>query len=76
MIVRQAWSGPDQIAKRTVQQRGNAITVLRTEELERWRQKTSALDVEWQKEVSAKGFDGKKLLDSARTLIAEHAGEK
>jgi TRAP-type transport system periplasmic protein len=75
-IVRQAWSGPDQIAKRTVQQHGNAITVIGPAELERWRQKTSALDGEWQKEVSAKGFDGKKLLDGARALIARQARPK
>jgi TRAP-type transport system periplasmic protein len=59
-----------------VQQHGNAITVIGPAELERWRQKTSALDGEWQKEVSAKGFDGKKLLDGARALIARQARPK
>jgi TRAP-type transport system periplasmic protein len=75
-IVRQAWIGPDRLAKRTVQQRGNAITLIAPAELERWRQRTRALADAWQKEVSAKGFDGKKLLDAARALIAQHAGKK
>lgn len=75
-IVRQAWIGPDQTAKRTVQQRGNVITVIGSTELERWRQRTNTLDGEWQKEVSAKGFDGKQLLEGARALIAQHARTK
>jgi TRAP-type C4-dicarboxylate transport system substrate-binding protein len=75
-ITRQAWSGPDQTAKRAIQQRGNEISILSAAELERWRKKTSALEAAWEKEVNAKGFDGKKLLDAARALIAQRGASK
>lgn len=75
-ITREVWSGPDQAAKRTVQQRGNTTTVLGAVELERWRQKTGALDDEWEKELTAKGFNGRKLLEAARSLIAQRAAPK
>lgn len=75
-ITRQAWSGPDQSAKRAVQARGNEITTIGTAELTRWRQKTSTVDAEWQKEMNVKGFDGKKLLEGARGLIAQRGTSK
>lgn len=75
-ITRQAWSGPDQNAKRAVQQHGNEITILSAAELGRWRRKTRALEDEWEKEMAAKGFDGKKLLEAARSLIAQRAALK
>ncbi len=50
--------------------RGNTITVMSGEELERWRKATESLYEEWIREVAAKGGDGQKLLAEARAILA------
>ncbi|MCK6424999.1 MAG: TRAP transporter substrate-binding protein [Burkholderiaceae bacterium] len=52
--------------------RGNAISALSAAELQRWVQASANVDDEWVKEVSAKGANGKALLDDARALIAQY----
>lgn len=52
---------------------GNTITVMSTEELERWKKATAGIVDDWEEEVAKKGGDGKKLLSEARALLARYA---
>jgi TRAP-type C4-dicarboxylate transport system substrate-binding protein len=52
--------------------RGNALTKLSDAEYKRWVEASGNVDDEWVKEVSAKGANGKALLDDARALIAQY----
>jgi TRAP-type C4-dicarboxylate transport system substrate-binding protein len=51
---------------------GSQITVIPGAELDKWRKATDALDDQWVADVTAKGGDGKKLLQEARELIKKH----
>ena len=52
--------------------RGNAILALDPAEYQRWVKASAEVDDQWVKEVSAKGADGKALLDDARALIQQY----
>jgi TRAP-type C4-dicarboxylate transport system substrate-binding protein len=52
--------------------RGNAINVLSDAEYKRWVKASSDVDEQWIKEASAKGANGKVLLDDARALVAQY----
>jgi hypothetical protein len=49
--------------------RGNKVLVLSDAELQRWMKASAGVEEEWVKEVSAKGANGKALLDDAKALI-------
>ncbi len=51
---------------------GSQITVIPGAELDKWRKATDTLDDQWAADVTAKGGDGKKLLQEARDLIKKH----
>jgi TRAP-type C4-dicarboxylate transport system substrate-binding protein len=51
--------------------RGNALLQLSEAEYARWVKASENVDDEWIREVSAKGGDGKALLDDARALIQQ-----
>ena len=46
---------------------------LSKEEYARWVKATESVEVDWVKEVSAKGADGKKMLDDAKALVNKYA---
>ena len=46
---------------------------LSKEEYARWIKATESVEVDWVKEVSAKGADGKKMLDDAKALLNKYA---
>ena len=46
---------------------------LSREEYARWVKATESVEVDWVKEVSAKGPDGKKMLDDAKALVNKYA---
>jgi TRAP-type C4-dicarboxylate transport system substrate-binding protein len=52
--------------------RGNAIAVLADAEYQRWIKASADVDDQWVKEVSAKGANGKALLEEARALIQQY----
>ena len=45
-------------------------------ELENWQKATANLPDEWVKDVTAKGSDGKALLQAAQDLIKKYEGAK
>lgn len=73
-------SGPDQSAwvgkvfvddalpgKKSAEARNNTFYILPKEELRRWEKVTASVTEEWVRDMSAKGFDGKRLLEEAIT---------
>ena len=52
--------------------RGNALLKLSDAEYPRWVKASENVDDDWVKEVSAKGANGKALLDDARALIQQY----
>ncbi len=67
-----AMSEADAEGKAKVTGSGVAVHVIPKSELENWKKATDQVDDEWVKDITAKGHDGKKLLQVARDLIQKH----
>ncbi len=65
--------GNDPIGRKAAVDRGNAIHTLSTAEAQEFIKVSQAIDDEWVADMNKRGFDGKKLLQTARDLIAKHA---
>ena len=65
----EAADGP---AKAVMLKSGSQISVIPVAELEKWKKATDALDDQWAADITAKGGDGKKLLQEARDLIKKY----
>ena len=52
--------------------RGNTIYTVSPAEAQEFRRKSRTMQVQWVEDMNKKGFDGKKLLDTARNLIEKH----
>ena len=57
--------------RKLAKDRGNTIAFMSEAEMQRWVKASASVDDDWVKEVSAKGADGKKLLEEARALIKQ-----
>jgi TRAP-type C4-dicarboxylate transport system substrate-binding protein len=66
------WDASAPPARKFAVDRGNTFYVIPASELENWQKATANLPDEWVKDVSAKGQDGKMLLDSAKDLIKKY----
>ena len=64
--------GNDGIGRKSASDRGNTIYTLSAAEAQEFRRKSRTIEVEWVEDMNKKGFDGKKLLDTARRLIEKH----
>jgi len=64
--------GADVPARKKIVEAGVKINEIPADELNRWRQATASLDDKWAAAASAKGQDGKALLQSARDLIRKN----
>ena len=67
--------GNDPIGRKTAVDRGNTIFTVSAEEAQEFRRKSRAIEVEWVQDITKLGFDGRKLLDTARALIEKHASK-
>jgi TRAP-type transport system periplasmic protein len=72
-----AWMGKTQQAgdaagRQSAVDRGNAIFVVGVGEAQQFRRASRQVEVEWVEEMKKRGFDGQKLLDTARNLIDKH----
>jgi len=63
----------DAAGRKTAVDRGNTIFTVSPAEAQEFRRKSRTIEVEWVEDMNKKGFDGKKLLDTARTLIEKHS---
>ena len=64
--------GNDGIGRKSASDRGNTIYTVSAAEAQDFRRKSRAVEVEWVEDMNKKGFDGKKLIDTARSLIEKH----
>ncbi len=58
--------------RKLAKDRGNTISFMSQAEMQRWIKASDSVDDDWVKEVTAKGADGKKLLEEARALIKQY----
>jgi TRAP-type C4-dicarboxylate transport system substrate-binding protein len=64
--------GNDVPGRKSASDRGNSIYTVSPAEAQEFRRKSRTVEVEWVQDMNKKGFDGKKLLDTARSLIEKH----
>ena len=65
--------GNDPLGRKAAVDRGNTIHRVTPEVREQFIKLSSRIDEEWVADMDKRGFDGKKLLASAKALIAKHA---
>jgi TRAP-type C4-dicarboxylate transport system substrate-binding protein len=73
-----AWLGKTQQAgdaagRKSASDRNNTIFTVNVAEAQNFRRKSRAIEIEWVEDMNKKGFDGKKLLETARALIEKHS---
>lgn len=52
--------------------RKNTIYTIPSSDAQEFRRKANLVEVEWMEDMNKRGFDGRKLLDTARALIEKH----
>ena len=62
----------DAPGRKAASDRNNAIFTVSAEDAQEFRRKSRMLEVEWVEDMNKRGFDGRKLLDTARALIEKH----
>jgi TRAP-type transport system periplasmic protein len=72
-----AWLGKtqqsnDPLGRKAASDRSNNIHTILAAEAQDFRRKARAVEVEWVQDMDKRGFDGRKLLDTARALIEKH----
>ena len=70
------WDASAPPARKLAIDRGNTFYVIPASELANWEKATANLDDDWVKDVTAKGNDGRMLLQTARDLIRKYEGAK
>jgi len=68
----EVWDSTIAPGRKSATDRGNTVTILSDAEYQRWIKATDSVDDDWVKEASAKGADGKKLLEAARALLNQY----
>jgi TRAP-type transport system periplasmic protein len=64
--------GNDPIGRKSAADRGNSIFTIDVAEAQAFRRASRLVEVEWMEDMKKRGFDGQKLLDTARSLIEKH----
>jgi TRAP-type C4-dicarboxylate transport system substrate-binding protein len=67
--------GNDAPARKLALDRKNAIYTFTAQDTEGFRKAADLVDDEWVKELTGKGFNGKQLLDTAKSLIQKHTSK-
>lgn len=72
-----AWLGKtqqanDALGRQSAVARGNTLFTMSPAEAQEFRRKSRTVEVEWVKDMDKRGFDGKKLLSTARSLVEKH----
>ncbi len=66
----------DAAGRKSAADRGNTISTISATEAQEFRNKSSLIDDEWVADMNKRGYDGKKLLETAKNLIAKHTKAK
>jgi len=64
--------GNDAIGRKFAVDRKNTIHTISAADAQEFKRKARLVEVEWVEDMNKRGFDGKKLLDTARALIDKH----
>lgn len=64
--------GGDIPGRKSAADRGNQIFLVSQTESQNFRRASRAIEIEWVEDMTKRGFDGRKLLDSTRALIEKH----
>jgi TRAP-type transport system periplasmic protein len=62
----------DAAGRKAAVDHGNTIFTVPAAEAQEFRRRSRSIEVEWVEDMSKRGFDGRKLLDTARALIDKH----
>jgi TRAP-type transport system periplasmic protein len=62
----------DPAGRRSAEARKNTIHTIPAAEAQEFKRKARLVEVEWVEDMTKRGFDGKKLLETARALIDKH----
>jgi TRAP-type C4-dicarboxylate transport system substrate-binding protein len=62
----------DVAGRKAATDRGNTIFTVSAAEAQDFRRRSRAIEVEWVEDMNKRGHDGRKLLDTARSLIEKH----
>jgi len=65
--------GNDPVGRKSAHDRKNTIHTISAADAQEFKRKARLVEVEWAQDMDKRGFDGKKLLDTARGLIEKHA---
>ncbi len=64
--------GNDPLGRKAAADRGNTIFTVSVAEAQEFRRKSRTIEVEWMEDMGKRGFDGRKLLDTARALVEKY----
>jgi TRAP-type transport system periplasmic protein len=64
--------GNDPSGRKAAEDRKNTIYKITPADAQEFKRKARLVEVEWVQDMDKRGFDGKKLLETARTLIDKH----
>ena len=64
--------GGDAAGRKAAETRGNTIYTVGAEQAQEFRRKARPIEAEWVEDMNKRGFDGRKLLETARSLIEKH----
>jgi TRAP-type C4-dicarboxylate transport system substrate-binding protein len=64
--------GNDAIGRKSAVDRKNTIHTISVADAQEFKRKARLVEVEWMEDMNKKGFDGKKLMETARSLIDKH----
>ncbi|HEU0204269.1 MAG TPA: TRAP transporter substrate-binding protein, partial [Burkholderiaceae bacterium] len=67
------WDESAPVARKQVVAQGNTFYTIPAAELDKWMKAAAPLYDDWVKDMSAKGLDGKQMLEDARALVAKHS---
>ena len=51
---------------------GNTIFTVSAAEAQEFRRKSRSIEIDWMEDMNKRGYDGRKLLETARALIEKH----
>ena len=63
----------DAIGHKAVAERNNAVYHIPAQDAQEFKRKATLVEADWVADMDKRGFDGKRLLNTARTLIEKHS---
>jgi TRAP-type C4-dicarboxylate transport system substrate-binding protein len=64
--------GGDPAGRKSASDRSNNIFTVSSNDAQEFRRRSRQIEVEWVEDMNKRGFDGRKLLETARALIEKH----